>query len=234
MPISTFKYEGRSVIYDKVKPASKHQVCHKAAFIIINSRPYCNKISNLPPSLMEYAGSEILNYQLDVIHAFCYDPEIIIVGGHKINKVLKFDRRSEYCIVENVIYDVSNSAEDVRIGINASLSPLVFFLRGEFVPSYFSFEKLYDAENSATLYKEIKANGVGLIQDRLNNIRSFTFKSNKKFLGLTKLSKPDVARLKKKVCSSTCRKNMFDFELFEEFKLEAIEDTSKSFLNYDN
>jgi hypothetical protein len=235
MQLTTFKYSGRSVIYKTVKPASSDQICKNAAFIIINSRPYLDKVSNLPPSLIEYSGTEILNYQLDVIEAFCYQPEIIVVGGHKINKILKFHRRAEYCIIENNIHDVSNSAEDVRIGVNASLSSPVFFLRGEFVPSYGSFEKLFNAEGSATLYRKLPDyGGVGMTLDKSNKIKLFSYKENNKFLGLTKFCHADMARLKKKVCSATCRKNMFDFELFEEFKVTAVEDTSKSFLNYDN
>lgn len=106
-------------------------------FILLNAgcgrrtKNYGNKC------LMNYQGKRIIDSQMDSIYkVYGNKADVINVTGYLSDKVIS--RTENIRSVENVIYESTNVAESMRIGLNASLEGNVFFIHGDIVfsPSF--------------------------------------------------------------------------------------------------
>lgn len=88
-------------------------------------------------SLAPYKGRTLLQHQVDVIRSKYGDlADIVLVTGYDSENVIRWT--SGVRIVENPLFDTTDVAESMRIGVNACLSGCVFFVHGDMVfsPSF--------------------------------------------------------------------------------------------------
>lgn len=82
-------------------------------------------------SLLKYKEKKILDHQIDNIKSFSKNADIIFVGGFEIEKVIKGNHDCR--IIENQLFESTNSVESLRLGINASKISNLFIIHGDIV-----------------------------------------------------------------------------------------------------
>jgi CTP:phosphocholine cytidylyltransferase-like protein len=86
--------------------------------------------SHEPRSLIKIGNKTLLEHQICTLHE-CFDtPEIIAVVGCKAEKVIK-KIRGNVRIVENQIYETTNTSESIRLAFNNSLKGNFLFMHGD-------------------------------------------------------------------------------------------------------
>ena len=230
--MSRFVYKGRPKVIQQMPKKSSigNFLIDSCAFIIFASRPISNTKSLGCPLVNNYFGTEIIDFQLDIIKMVCKNPEIVIIGGYDIKKILKHIRRDEYSVVENILHELTNSAEDLKIGLNATRSKNVVIIDGSFIPSIDSFKLIFNNPNhSYILYSVRESDQIGCELDNSKaKVSYFSFISKNKTKGINYLCPLDSSRMRKKIIGSTFHNNKFDFELYEETSFLALEDNSIS------
>jgi hypothetical protein len=83
-----------------------------------------------PRSLLKIRDKTLIEHQLAVINSHFEDPEIICVVGYDSQRVIKKVKNAAR-IVENQIYDTTNTSESLRLAINNTHKNGVLFLHGD-------------------------------------------------------------------------------------------------------
>lgn len=240
MAKNKYVYKGRSKIVTQIPQieTGNKTLIDKCTFIIIASSPMANTKMLGCPLINDTYDDEVLNLFLDGINNICANPNIIVIGGFQIKKILKHQRRGEYSVIENLLYDMTNSAQDLKIGLNASRSSPILVLDANFLPSYTSMSLLFENQlESSILYSKRKIDRVGCDISSTGYVNYFGFKCENKLKGAYYLSHNDADRMRKKIVGSTFNSNKFDFELLTEIRIKAKEDNSSSSRldeNYEN
>jgi CTP:phosphocholine cytidylyltransferase-like protein len=134
--------------------------------VVILAAGLGSKIKSYEPrSLLKIKGKNLIDHQIDIIKEHFYNPEIISVVGCHANKMVK-KLKDKTRIVENQIYDTTNSSESLRIGFNNSVSHNFMFMHGDL---YFNYETI-DVDYSRSFIvtspsNMIKDNEVGLTKE---------------------------------------------------------------------
>lgn len=99
--------------------------------IIILSAGIGSRIkSNEPRSLIKIGNNSLIEHQLSIIKNHFNDPEIIGVFGVYIDRILK-KISGKIRIIENQLYESTNSSESLRLAINNTLKNNVLFFHGD-------------------------------------------------------------------------------------------------------
>lgn len=239
--MAKYEYKGRSKIVQQL-PSTKvdksKYIIDQCSFILISSYPLADVKKLGCPLSNSYYGEEVLDLHLDLIQTICKTPNIIIVGGFDIKKIFKHPRRNEFQIVENTLFEFTNSSEDMRLGLNACIRSNTIIIDAAFLPSVESYKLLLkNITSSKILYSIRKSDCVGINLNDENIINFFGYKCENKIKGAYYLSLSDLDRIRKKCIGSSFNKVKFDYEMLDELKIHGTLDESKSFRldeNYDN
>ena len=230
--MAKYQYKGRSKIITQI-PAQKtikpDTIINSCNFVILAAYPMAGVKKLGCPLVNDYYSEEVINLHLDLIRSVCKSPNIIVVGGFDIKKVLKSSRRNEFQVVENTLHEFTNSSEDLRIGLNASPTGGSVVLDGSFLPSIDTYKLLLsDPTESKICFSFRKTEVIGINTSPENIVNYFGYSCDKKIKGAYYLNTLDFNRVRKKCVGSSFNKTQFDFEVLEELRLLAVEDTSKS------
>lgn len=119
----------------------KDKFSHPVQVIILNAGIGSRTKSYEPRCLLKYNNKTILDNQIEVILDKFPKSEISIVCGYELNKIVKkVDKRAR--ILENQIYDSTNSGESLKLGINNSILDNLMFLHGDLVISLGIFKDI--------------------------------------------------------------------------------------------
>lgn len=230
--MQSYTYKGSKKFYPKPQFIQQNNYLFKnMGFIISASQPmlgtkmYGNKV------LFKYKDSEILEYNLDLIYSICENPEVILVSGFDNKALLKHNRKSEFNIVENQLYEISNSCEDLRLGLQALKSPHCVFIDSVIIPTVSTMKYLLVGRDmsSKVFTKKIPDDYMGVINGE-KYISKFTFSSPDKLLGMYFINTHDIDRLRKRSLGKGFTKNKYAFELFKDLHTIMINDESDSIL----
>jgi|TARA_R110000765_G_scaffold137541_4_gene237145 choline kinase len=83
-----------------------------------------------PRSLLKIGNKLLIEHQVNTINQCFEYPEIISVIGCHANKVVK-KTRGIVRVVENQLYDSSNSSESLRLAVNNTLNENILFMHGD-------------------------------------------------------------------------------------------------------
>lgn len=238
--MAKYQYKGRSKIVSEVpkrKTSSTNIIIDKCSFIIIASYPIAGVRKLGCPLINEHYDEQVLDLHLDLINSICRCPNIMIVAGFDVKKLFKYKRRNEFQIIENTIFEFTNSSEDLRIGLNSIARDYTVVLDGAFLPSVETYKLLLtDLNTSKIIYSKRESQCVGVNITEENIVNYFGYKCENKTKGAYYLSMEDFDKIRKRTFGSSFNKNRFDYEMLEELKMTAIEDKSKSMRldeNYD-
>lgn len=228
---SKYVYRGRSKVISqipKVETGSKILI-DSCSFLIIASSPMANVKMLGCPLINDQYDDEVLNLYLDGIQSICKNPNIIISAGFQSKKILKHRRRAEYSVIENLLYELTNSAEDLRLGLNGTRSTPLAVFDAHFIPSYTSMELLFETQKeSSMLWSRRKIDTVGCDINDNDLINFYGFKCSAKLKGAYFLSHSDADKMRKRIVGSTFNRNKFDYEMLTELRMRAKEDNSTS------
>lgn len=230
--MQSYVYNGKKRIYEapKQKKVSK-PLFENLGFIICGSYPTNGVKSNGSKLLATHNGSTLLDYHLDLINSVCENPEIIVVSGVSTKDLLRHPRKSEYIIVENQMYEFSNTAEDLRIGLLALRSPNLIYIDSGFLPTIKSLKYLLghkDRTTKAFLKDEKDENYVGVNIGNNGYIANYSFKTQNTLAGMYYINPNDIGRIRKRTINKNFSKNLFTFELLSDLKVKAVLDESDS------
>jgi hypothetical protein len=227
--MSSYIYTGKNTAVVVPKSKSGTKLIDAATFIINVSRPLKRRKSCGNVCFYKYKNSQLIDFQLDCIYKICKYPQIIYVTGIDTNKMVKHRRRPEFSVVENKIYELTNSGEDLRIGINAAIHDQVFWMDGRFVPTVKTYQAvLADPKRSTCLVHNEDSYNLGVVCNSNDVITGFMYSAKTKVRGLYYLNTKDTNRLKTKV-SISFHNNLFDFDLLKEFNMITTMDKSSSY-----
>jgi len=228
----SYIYSGKQKTYPQPKKNKIKPIFKNIGFILVASHPVGGFKVNGSPLLANFNGSQILEYQLDVINSVCENPEILISTGIDHNDFVKHERKEEYSIIENTLYEFSNSSEDLRLCLNALRSPHVVFIDTAFIPTIDTFKYLLSKKNqySKIFIKNNKYKDyVGVTLEK-GLIKDFSFNVENSLTGMYYINTNDIYRIRKRNTTKVFNKNKFTFELFTDIKTKAILDESTSIL----
>lgn len=238
--MAKYKYKGRSKIVSEVpkrKVSSPKHIIDKCSFIIMAAYPIAGVRKLGCPLINEHYDDQVFDLHLDLINSVCKNPNIMVVGGFDVKKLFKYKRRNEFQLIENTIFEFTNSSEDLRIGLNAVNRDYTIVIDGAFLPSIETYKMLLkDLNVSKIVYSDRQSNCVGINITNENIVNFFGYKCKSKTKGAYFLSLEDFDKIRKRVFGSSFNKNRFDHEILEELKMSAVEDNSKSLRldeNYD-
>lgn len=227
--MNTYIYTGKKTTVLIPKDTVESKLVDSVTFIVNASRPLKKKKSSGIVCFYKYMDSQLIDFQLDCFYKICKNPQVIYVTGIETNKMVKHRRRAEFSVVENKIYDLTNSAEDLRIGMNASIYNKTFWMDARLVPTVKTFKNLlHYPKRSACLTHINDTYDLGVVCNSSGIITDYLYSAQSKVRGLFYLNMQDTNRLKSKLATAF-PKNQFDFDLLKEFNLTAIEDKSSSY-----
>jgi len=103
----------------------------KGIAVAILSAGIGNRIKSYEPrSLLKLRGSYLIDNQIDVIKECFHEPEIISVLGYDTKRIIK-KSENKLRVVENQLYDQTNSSESLRLAVNNCETESFMFLHGD-------------------------------------------------------------------------------------------------------
>lgn len=238
--MAKYEYKGRSKIITEIpkrKPKKAKQTIDNCCFLLLSAYPLAGVKKLGCPLSNDYYEDEVMNLHLDLIYEVCKAPFISVVGGFDIKRILKHPRRNEFQIIENTLFEFTNSSEDLRIGLNGIPRAPTVVVDAAFLPSIETYKSLLiDPNDSKIIYSTRESDCVGCNLTKEGLVNFFGYACPHKTKGAYILSVSDIDRIKKKMLGSTFNKNKFDYEILDELRLIGVEDLSKSLRldeNYD-
>lgn len=94
-----------------------------------------------PRCLLKWNGKTILENQIDIINDRFNKCDISVVCGHDINKIIRKVGKTVR-IIENQIYETTNSAESLKLAINNTHLDNIMFMHGDLIITPDIFTKI--------------------------------------------------------------------------------------------
>lgn len=114
-----------------ITKATHKQNKPKLVTVIILSAGTGSRIKSYEPrSLLKIGNCCLIEHQINTITQYFDSPEIIGVVGCYANKIIK-KTRGKIRVVENQLYDQSNSSESLRLAVNNTLNENILFMHGD-------------------------------------------------------------------------------------------------------
>ncbi len=151
------------VVHNRYTTPIKDTKDDNITFIILSAGVGNRMRSYGPKCLFKTSDETILDKQLSTIKLNFSNNEVILVVGFEANKVIK-KLSGDIRIVENQLYQATNSSESLRLAINNSVSDKIFFIHGDLI---FNKETLSNLDFSRSFVvvdsnQQIKDDEVGL------------------------------------------------------------------------
>ena len=112
-----------------------------------------NRIKSYEPrSLLKVRGSYLIDNQIQVINECLHKPEIISVLGFDTKRIIK-KSTNNLRVVENQLYNTTNSSESLRLAVNNCQNENFMFLHGDLL---FNKETLMNSYNNSFILVDNK------------------------------------------------------------------------------
>lgn len=231
--MAQFIYKGNRKINNTPKPKGVvDPLYHNMSFVVLGSYPVATPKNQISPFYVEYNGFLVIDYFIELFHLVAKNPEIIFVSGFGPKKIGKHTQKMSFVLIENQLYETTNNAEDLRLGLNACLGNTGYIINANLLPTYNTFKQFRVNKNAALYYESQKIDQVreGILINENNDIDEFCYGSTHKLKGLYYFNNKDFNRLKAKVNGPSYVNNKFAWELYNNIKMSAILDESEAIL----
>jgi choline kinase len=177
-----------------------------------------------PRCLLKYNKKTILDNQIEVLTSLFNKAEISIVGGFDINKIIRKVGKTVR-VIENQMYENTNSGESLRLGINNSTLDNILFLHGDLIisPEIFDNVKMDQSFLLVDSGNQFEEKEVGItIVDGVATVLSYSLPT--KWCQIAYLAESELCILKKLMM-----KNDFPSKTFLTFEVinKIIENNGK-------
>ena len=130
-----------SAVHSRHTTLIKDNTNENITFVILSAGVGNRMRSYGPKCLFKTSDETILDKQLSIINSSFSNTEIILVVGFEANKIIK-KIPDNIRIVENQLYQTTNSAESLRLAINNSVGDKIFFIHGDLIFNRETFNNL--------------------------------------------------------------------------------------------
>jgi hypothetical protein len=199
---------------------NENDVLH--TFILISDTPGYRMKSYGPSSLINFKNKKLIDTQIESIRKAFKNYEIIICCGFDVEKVHKHIRSHYHSlnirIVENQLYNNSNTCESVRIALNNTTNSKIFIMDGNL---FFSDNLFKEKINESHVYIESDEHcenlEVGININENNLIEFFSYGGVNCWSEILFLHNKENIETFRKIISNVEFKNKFIFEALNEF-----------------
>jgi hypothetical protein len=189
-------------------------------FIIIADTPGYRMKSYGPTTLINLNNYKLIDIQIDSIKSCFNNFEIIICCGSDSEKVYKHIKNhhadKSIRIIENQIYNNSNTCESLRLAINNTSNDKIYVLDGKLLIYPDLFKNRLD--NSFVYIEDNPCEnlevGVNINED--NNIEHFSYGASKIWSEILYIGEKNTLEQFRKIISNIDFKNRFIFEALNE------------------
>jgi NDP-sugar pyrophosphorylase family protein len=168
--------------------------------------------------LLEISGIKLLDVQIQTINSYFSNKEIILCVGFDSSSIIKYVRNSyknlNLRIVENQLYEKTNSCESLRLCLNNTLNNKIFVIDGSILLNYNIFSGISLKEN--ILFTQNKSNNfeIGFNTNERNLIEHISYGAYNIWSEIFYLSSATDAM--RKLLSNEQFKNKLIFEAINE------------------
>ena len=185
--------------------------------IMICDTPGYRMKSYGPPSLINIGDKKLIDHQIAAIKKQIKNPEIILCVGFDSEKVGKYVRNNytkmNIRIVENQIFNNSNTCEGMRLALNNTLNDKVIILDGNIMFKPDTLAQINLRQSSVLCEREPSDNlEVGFNLNEADYIEHFSYGASKLWSEIFFLNNSDIIDSLRKIVSSSDYKTKFMFE----------------------
>lgn len=189
-------------------------------FIIIADTPGYRMKSYGPTSLITLNKNKLIDIQIEAISKSFSNYEIILCCGQDIDKVYRHIKNNYYDrnirIVENQIYNNSNSCESVRLSINNTMNDKIYILDGNLL----IYSDLFNNKIKES-YVYVEENPcenleVGININENDFVEHFSYGASRVWSEIAYMADKSTIECFKKIINNIDFKNKFIFEALNE------------------
>lgn len=174
-----------------------------------------------PLPLISIKNTRLIDFQIKAIQQTFDNFEIILCVGFDAEKICKYVR-SKYAslpirVVENQLFNSSNSCESLRISINNTLNDKILVCDGNLLFGYKNLSSI-DRSSTCVLIEQQPSENleVGINVDTNSEAQYFSFGACKTWSEILFLHNQETVEAFRKVIASNDYKNKFIFEALNE------------------
>lgn len=174
-----------------------------------------------PISLVNINGKKLIDIQIQAINKIFPNNEIIICCGFEIDKTIKYLKHKyknlNIRVVENQLYNNSNSCESIRIALNNTFNSKILICDGNLVFDSRVIKLINRTMPCAIIEKNPSKNmEIGINCDLHKNIQHFSFGAKHTWSEILFLNDDDLIEDFRKIINTLDNKNKFLFEALNE------------------
>lgn len=206
------------------------------SIILLCDSPGYRMKSYGPTSLISIKGKKLIDWQIEIINKTFSNNEIIICAGFEIDRIIKYiktkHKKTNIRVVENQLYNNSNSCEALRIAINNTFNDKILICDGSllFSPKCLS---LIDTNCACVLIESKPSHtlDIGVNIDNENYTQHFSYGANHIWSEILFMNNESIIDDFRKILQSVDYKNKFIFEAINEilnskYNIKAIANNS--------
>ena len=201
--------------------------------ILLSENPGHRMKSYGPPALVRLGELSLLDMQIHTIKSCFKSFEIIICSGFDSEKIIKHVKthhsKIPIRVVENQIYQNSNSCESARLCINNTTNDKILLCNGDLLIKNETISLINDS-HSCVLVEKSPTQGmeIGVTCNKKDEAENFCFGISNVWSEITFLNSRETVESFRKIVSSVDYKNKFVFEALNDLiktrhKLKIIE-----------
>jgi hypothetical protein len=174
-----------------------------------------------PLPLINISNNKLIDIQINAIQQTFINFEIILCVGFDSEKICKYIR-SKYSkfpirIVENQLFNTSNSCESARLAINNTLNSKILICDGTLMFTHKTLS-LINYDHPCAIYEQEPCENleIGINIDDKNDAQHFSFGAKSTWSEIFFLNNADIVESFRKALSFQDSKNKFIFEAINE------------------
>jgi len=200
--------------------------------IILCDTPGYRMKSYGPLPLITINNQKLIDLQIQAIQKTFSNFEIIICVGFDAEKICKYIRQKysnlNIRVVENQLFNSSNSCESVRISLNNTFNDRILLCDGNLLFND-KILSLFNTDQTCVLVEPQASENleIGINIDENNEAQYFSFGACKTWSEMIYLDNKDIIETLRKIISCSDNKNKFIFEAINEiikikYKIKCI------------
>lgn len=191
-----------------------------------------------PLSLVELDNTKLIDHQINTIQGVFKNFELVICVGFDAEKICKhirskYKKYNNIRIVENQLYQSSNSCESLRLCLNNTLNKKVLICDGNLILNSNSLQ-LINTEKSCALFEKDPCENleIGFNKDDFNLIQHFSYGAKHTWSEIFFLNGDNIVESLRKIVVNYDSKTRFVFEAINElikmqYEIKAIQNPNK-------
>lgn len=225
----------KAVATKKEQPSIQSKIF--STIILLCDTPGYRMKSYGPPSLLQIHGEKrLIDIQIECIKKHFNNFEIILCCGFDADKICKYVK-SKYKhinirLVENQLFNESNSCETVRLALNNTNNDKIFILDGNlWFPQEIFGQHDYNTSMVLIEKKQLEGLEIGVNTNEKNQVEHFSFGAKNYWSEVFYLSNYEIIDSLRKILSNPDYKHKFVFEALNELlstKFDLVAVTNKT------